>query len=125
MSNRQSRELKGNQEGQVWKPRVVKNICKIHKCLSFPSKLFHLFSPLPLCCVLNTFAAGPNQSVRGKTAGSHIALYNCKSGIKSARELCKPSKDLASLVVFLVGGFIFFVSEVISRATKSQNFSAF
>ena len=72
---------------------------EIHKCLSFPSKLCTCFLHIHCVVFLTLFAAGLNQAVHAKIAASHIALWKRKSGIKSARELCKPLKELASLVV--------------------------
>jgi len=48
-----------------------------------------------------------------------MALHVCNSGAKSGRELFKVSKDAAKLLVctqkkILVGGYGFFVSDVIS-----------
>jgi len=48
-----------------------------------------------------------------------VALHERKSGAENARDLFKGSKDSASLLVctqkkFLVGGWGFFVSDVIS-----------
>jgi len=47
----------------------------------------------------NTFPARLIQAVHTKTACSHLAFCGSNSGAESARELFKPSKDLANLVV--------------------------
>ena len=56
---------------------------------------------------------------RAKTTRLYVALRERNSGAKIGRELFKGSKDLASLLVctqknFLVRGWGFFVSDVIS-----------
>jgi len=42
---------------------------------------------------VNTFAASPNQAVRAKTTGLHVAFGERNSGTKSSRQLFKGSKD--------------------------------
>jgi len=69
--------------------------------------------------VINTFTAGLIQAVCTKSSSSPVSLCRHNSGTKCVRELFKPSKDLASLWVrneqiFLVMGFGFFVSDIIS-----------
>jgi len=48
---------------------------------------------------INTFAAGLNQVVHAKTAGSHMALRGHNSGTLSAKELFKRAKRIWSLVI--------------------------
>jgi len=66
------------------------------------------------------------QAVREKTAGSHVALRGNFSGLVSATDSVKGSKDLTILVLctqkknFLVGECGFFVSGVISRGLLDQ-----
>ena len=52
-----------------------------------------------LLFLFNTFAPELIHVVRAKTAGSHTALHGNLSGLVSATDLVKSSKDLASVVV--------------------------
>ena len=61
--------------------------------------------------VFITFIARLIKAVCVKTGGSHVSLHGHKSGTKSARELFKCSKDLASLVVCNERKFLFWVSD--------------
>jgi len=65
--------------------------------LASNAKIFHL--RIADLFLVNTFAAGLNQVVHAKTGGSHVALHGLNSGVISARELFKCSKDSANLVV--------------------------
>jgi len=69
--------------------------------------------------VLNTFSAWLVQAVHAKTACSHVTLHKPNSNAVSARELFKrwrlgKSCSLQWKNLFLVLGFRFFVSDVIS-----------
>ena len=114
---------------QFWKQKLP--YCQLLHLDSSNSRFLHFYiwiqaTPGSSKVILNTFTAGLNQTVCTKTTRLHVVLHARNLGVESSRELFKGSKDVTSLLVctwkkFLVEGYGFFVSDVISGGLLGQH----